>query len=156
MSMWLGNMGFFGCAPNPKDTTYRLNEFLSAAEAQCMQSSHRNIPTMQWNPTPPHKLQVCLPNFESDIKFIMTQYVALATINKLIFLATQQESTHTNLFDAVIAAHQMKLISDEQRTCLLGINRAGNTAKHCPLWTTSGSASRRAHSQPPQRQPYRE
>ena len=63
---------------------------------------------MQWNPTPPHKLQVCLPNFESDIKFIMTQYVALATINKLIFLATQQESTHTNLFDAVIAAHQMK------------------------------------------------
>ena len=156
LKVYLGGMAFAERVFNPKDNTYRLSEFLSDGEEQCMQSGHKNIQTMQWNQTPPHKLQVRLPNFESDIKCIMTQYVALATITKLICLATQHESKHTNLFDAVAEAHQMKLISDEQRDCLLGINRAGNTAKHRPLWKTSVSAGRRAHSQPPQRQPYRQ
>ena len=77
-------------------------------------------------------------------------------MNKLIGLATQGESIHTSLFDAVNEAHQRDLISDEQRDCLRSLNRAGNEAKHRPLWTTSVSASRRVRSQPPQRQPHRQ
>ena len=152
---YLGSLAFARWAPNPENTIYRLSEFLDNGEEQRMQSGHQNIQTMQWNEMPPHKLQVCLPNFENDIKFMMTQYVALATMNKLICLATQGESTHTSLFDAVNEAHDRELISDEQYNCLRRLNRAGNTAKHRPLWT-SLSAGRRGHSQPPQRQPYRQ
>ena len=153
---YLGSLAFGGCAPNPENTIYRLSEFLDNGEEQRMQSGHQNTQGVLRNEPPLHRLQLCLPNFENDIKFIMTQYVALATMNKLIGLATQGESIHTSLFDAVNEAHQRDLISDEQRDCLRSLNRAGNEAKHRPLWTTSVSASRRVRSQPPKRQPYRQ
>ena len=146
---YLGSLAFARWAPNPENTIYRLSEFLDNGEEQRMQSGHQNTLGV-------HQLQLCLPNFEDDIKKIISQYVALATMNKLIGLATQGESIHTSLFDAVNEAHQRYLISDEQRDCLRSLNRAGNEAKHRPLWTTSVSASRRVRSQPPKRQPYRQ
>ena len=155
LTMYLGNKGIFGGAPNPKDTTYRLSEFLSDDEEQCMQSGHTNIQTMQWNQTPPHKLQVCLPNFENDIKFMMTQYVALATMNKLITIATRQDPNHTNLSQAVEEAYNQDLISVGQYHCLRSINHAGSMAKHYPVRTSSqppvSSAVRRRHSPLPPR-----
>ena len=58
---YCGSLAFAGCAPNPEDTIYRLSEFLDDGEEQRMQSGHQNTQGV-------HQLQLCLPNFENDIK----------------------------------------------------------------------------------------